>query len=107
MSFWDVKLYDSNGEEKETIRQLNKIQKDVLLEALGREGIAAQAFNYTDDGKKIPGSEIDPKIDDLYEAVEMLDKLIEYWRDSSKNYAEYYVDAYQSIRKNIAGELKE
>ena len=58
-------------------------------------------------------------IKDLQEIKEMLDKLIIYWRvqkdkatsknsiggDLDKHTASCYVDAYQSVRKNIFGEL--
>ena len=37
---------------------------------------------------------------------ELLDMLIEYWRQSDEVYAEYYVDAYQSMRRNLFGEVK-
>lgn len=34
---------------------------------------------------------------------ETLDEMVRYWRDSDEAYAEYYVDAVQSVRKNILG----
>lgn len=39
-------------------------------------------------------------------AKEVLDEMIEYWRNSDAEYAEYYVDALQSARKNIVGDTK-
>ncbi len=48
-------------------------------------------------------------LNDLEEIKKMLDELIDYWREEKKNGSDialYYVDAYQSVRKNIFDELK-
>lgn len=41
------------------------------------------------------------------DAQEVLDEMIEFWRESDEDYAEYYVDALQSARKNIVGDTLE
>ena len=37
---------------------------------------------------------------------QILDEMIEYWRNSDEEYAEYYVDALRSARRNIVGKVK-
>ncbi|GAG30978.1 unnamed protein product [marine sediment metagenome] len=36
---------------------------------------------------------------------EYLDNAISYWRGSRESYSTYYVDAYQSVRMSLFGEL--
>ena len=42
----------------------------------------------------------------LFEIGEMLQKLVDFWKNSDKEYAEYYVDAYLSVQANIRGILR-
>lgn len=44
------------------------------------------------------------RAENLDQAVEMIDELIVYWRNSVKETSKFYVDALQSARKNIVGE---
>lgn len=40
--YWDVKTYDDQGEERETIRGLTEFQARGIMKILDREGVQAQ-----------------------------------------------------------------
>jgi len=58
---------------------------------------------------------VDPNKDDPESIRKHLDGLIQYWRDEKERaeteedilIAERYIDAFQSVRKNIFGSVKE
>ena len=52
---WNIKVYDSNGCERETIRGINTTRKDTLMQIFQREEIQSQAIPYDTDGKYIHG----------------------------------------------------
>lgn len=53
ISYWNVKVYNNDGAEHETIRRINTVTKDTLMQVFDRENIQAQSMAYTDDGKAI------------------------------------------------------
>lgn len=52
---WDVKVYDDEGDERETIRGLNSVKKDTVMKIFEREGIQAQSMPYSEDGSFVHG----------------------------------------------------
>ena len=42
----------------------------------------------------------------LFEIGEMLQRLIDFWRNSDEEYAKYYVDAYRCVQENIKSILR-
>ena len=42
---------------------------------------------------------------DIESVKEHLDRTITFWRNSKESYSVYYVDAYQSLRMSLFGEL--
>lgn len=55
VSHWSIKVYDTNGREKETIRNINTVSKDTILQIFDREGIQAQAMPYDSEGSFVEG----------------------------------------------------
>lgn len=53
---WSVKVYDGTA-EKETVRGLSLVQKNVLMNIFDREGVRAQALAYNGDGSRMIDSE--------------------------------------------------
>ena len=51
---WSIKVY-SSGREKETIRNINTVSKDTIMQVFEREGIKAQAMPYDSSGSFING----------------------------------------------------
>jgi hypothetical protein len=49
----------------------------------------------------VPQQAIDPD-----RLLDYLDKAIDYWRSSEEYWADDYVDAFQSVRKSVFGEVK-
>lgn len=52
---WDVKVYDDDGAERETVRGLNMTQADILMKIFGREGVQAQSMAFTSHGDYVRG----------------------------------------------------
>ncbi len=55
ISHWNIKLYDEDGHERETLRGLTYARKETLMQIFEREGVHAQSSAYTDDRKYIQG----------------------------------------------------
>lgn len=55
ISHWNIKVYDQSGTERETIRNLNGISKDTILQIFKREDIQAQALPFDSSGSFISG----------------------------------------------------
>lgn len=54
---WSIKVYDDEGNERETIRGLTVARKHILMQIFEREGVHATASKYTDEGKYAGESE--------------------------------------------------
>lgn len=47
------------------------------------------------------------KMQSLKDVIELIDEAIIHWRQKDEEYSKYYVNAYQSMRKIITGEVLE
>ncbi len=52
---WNIKVYDSNGCERKTIRGVTSARKDTLMQIFLRENIQSHAIPYDTDGKYVHG----------------------------------------------------
>lgn len=56
MSYWNIKVYDEDG-ERETLRGHTYATVNTLLTIFDREGVKAQAMKYDDEGSEMLDSE--------------------------------------------------
>lgn len=55
-TYWNVKVYDEDG-ERETLRGLPYGRAVALMQIFEREGVKAQAMEYTKDGEEMVDSD--------------------------------------------------
>jgi len=55
ISHWNIKLYDDDGRERETLRGLTYARKETLMQIFEREGVHAQSSAYNDERQWIQG----------------------------------------------------
>lgn len=55
IDYWNVKVYNSKGQERETLRGLTYARMTTLVQIFKREEIQAQAIPYNEDGRIVEG----------------------------------------------------
>lgn len=51
--YWNVKVYDADGRERETIRGLTAVRASTLMRIFDREGVRAQSMGFDESGEKM------------------------------------------------------